>query len=299
MGKAKILTEEQKNIILNAYVTEQRGQQYCAKQANCSIYMVKKFLKENNIKIRNFSEAAIQSNKNRSKKVNHYYFQHESSNMAWILGFIASDGCVDKDRNRIIINLSRADRCMLEEIRRELEIENEIVDYQNKDGYLCSSLSWTSDEHKKDLAKYNIIPHKTFKLIPPYKLNPKYYIDYIRGYFDGDGSVNLIKNYKGIGNGALRWQVAGAVQEMMEFIVNIFNKQYNIKPVKIYSRMDEKSTAPIYYIQYSSAATRKIYNILYTENSLYLKRKKEHYEEILKQIKPLNEIEFQETVIPL
>ncbi len=298
MGETKTLTKTQQEIIIDTYINQKRGQQYCAKKANCSVYMVKKFLKENNIKIRNFSEAATLSNKNRAYKVNHGYFKHESPNMAWLLGFLAADGCITKDKNEIIINLSRADREILEKIKAELEIEKEVKDYQNTDGFLCSSLRWTSEEQKKDLAEYNIIPQKTFKLKPPYKLNKKYYIDYIRGYFDGNGSINLIKNSNNRGNGNLRWQVAGAVKEVIDFIVTALEKEYNIPRVEIYSQMYQNSTQPVYYAQYSSTATRKIYNILYTKDSLYLKRKKEHYEEILKQVKPLDEIKFQETTIP-
>lgn len=272
MGKTKTLTDKQKQIIIREYVDNKRGQLYCSKAANCSQYLVKKFLRESDIKIRNFSEAAIVSNQNRAKIVNHNYFDIQSSNMAWLLGFLASDGCVDKKRNRIIINLSLTDKEILEKIKQEVEIENKITEYENVDGFSCVSLAWTSQKHKQVLEKYSIVPNKTFILKPPYLLEEKFKIDYIRGYFDGDGSVS--KNCKN-----LRWQVGGASKEVIEFIVNTL-EEYGIPKVNIQTQ-NFNNNSPFYYCQYSTNATKKIYKILYTKNSLYLKRKKDKFDSLI------------------
>lgn len=295
MGMTKILTDEQKTVILKTYIDEKRGQLYCSKKAKCSIYMVKKFLKEQNIKIRNYSEATIESNKNRAKRVNHNYFKNENHNMAWLLGYLAADGCISG--NSIIINISTVDKEILEKIRKEVEIEREIKDRINLKGFPVSRLEWTSEEQVRDLSKYNIIPRKTYNLKPPYLLDKRYHIDYIRGYFDGDGSINLIKNSNGRGNGNLRWQVGGTQKEVINFIADTF-EEYGIPKTSLQVQYFNKQSLPFYSIQYSSVSTRKIYNILYTDNGLYLKRKKDHYEEIMKKVKPLNEIKFQEATIP-
>ena len=117
-------------------------------------------------------------------------------------------------------------------------------------------------------------------------LERKYWIDYIRGYFDGDGSVNLISNSNGRGNGNLRWQICSATKEILEWIINYFYEDFQIPKVTIL--VDQKNRQhPIYYFQYSSQSTRKIYNILYTDSDMFLKRKKEHFEHILSQVSPL------------
>lgn len=268
-------------IIKLNYVDKKKGQVYTAKQAGISVYTLKKYLHELNIPIRNHNQATILSNKNRTYKKNDSFFKTESSDMAWLLGFLASDGCVGNRRNTITINLSRKDREILEKIKTLLQIENDIVDWTTADGFDCSELRWTSTEQKEDLAKYSIIPRKTLILKPPYALSRKYWIDYIRGYFDGDGSVNLIKNSNGRGNGNLRWQVGSATKEIIEFILNFFEEEYNIPKVNIQVR---PGANPFYTIQYSSVATKIIYQHLYTENALYLKRKKEHFKEIIAKI---------------
>lgn len=291
MLSVRILTVEEEQKIIKLYTEEKRGQLACAQEVLGikNPNYTKKVLKKYNIPIRTHSEAAIISNKKRTYKKNENYFSNETSNMAWLLGFLASDGSIRKDRNEIKIGLSIKDKEILEKIKNELQLENNIKEYTTSEGYECCRLSWTSEQHKKDLAKYSIIPEKTFKLKPPYQLKREYWIDYIRGYFDGDGSINLIQNSNGRGNGNLRWQVASATKEILEFIMNTLYEDYNISKVTILCDSRHNGGADLYYIQYSSSATRKIYNILYTPNSLYLKRKKDKFEEILLKVKPLYE----------
>ena len=269
----RIFTQEEQEIILKEYVENKRGLLFVSKQVNSTPETVKKFLKEKNIHIRTFCEAATESNKNRAHKVNKDYFKEENENMAWILGFIASDGTIRKDRNTIKIGLSIVDKEILERIKSELQIENDVKEYTNSQGYECCQLEWTCENHKQDLAKYNIIPQKTFKLMPPLELNRQYYLDYIRGYFDGDGSVNTN------GNNGIRFSICAANKEILEWIINIF-AEYNIPKVNIYTRAS--SINSLYYFEYSTNSTKKIYNLLYNTNStLFLKRKKVKYEELI------------------
>ena len=286
----KDLTEEQEKEIIRIYTEENRGQLYCAQKVLGvkNPKYVKDTLKKYGIHIRSYGEAAALSNKNRIKYPNKDvdFFKKESSDMAWILGFLASDGTIGKNSNQIKISLSIKDKEILEQIKKVIKLDEPIKEYTTNTGYDACTLQWTCEEHKKDLAQYFIVPAKTFILKPPYKLSRKYWIDYIRGYFDGDGSVNLIKNGNGRGNGNLRWQICGAQREVLEWIINFLYEEYNIPKVSILVR--QTGQHPLYYFQYSSTSTRQIYNILYTPNSLFLKRKKDKYEEILQKVTPLN-----------
>lgn len=275
VGIIKEISKEQKQEIIRLYVEEGKGQLYIAKKVlgTTTVNRVKRVLQEANIPIRNFSQAATLSNKNRESHKNKDFFSKESPNMAWLMGFIAADGYIRKDENEIGIGLARKDKEILEKIKTLLELETPVKDYTTQTGYDCSKLTWTCEQHKKDLAKYHITPAKTFTLIPPYNLNKKYWIDFIRGYFDGDGSINLIQQ------GALRWQVCSATKSIIEWIINFFYEEYQIPKVNIYT-INNKN--PLYYCQYSTNATKKIYNILYTKDSLSLERKRKYFEEILK-----------------
>lgn len=267
------LTKNEELEIIRLYTEENRGQLYCAKKVlNIkNAKYTKKVLQKYNIPIRNQSQATVLSNKNREKKKNKNYFKTQNHNMAWLLGFIAADGTIRKNSNEIKIGLSIKDKEILEKIRQELELETTVKTYTTLNGYDCCSLTWTCEEHKKDLAKYNIIPQKTFKLLPPDLLEEQYKIDYIRGYFDGDGSINLLTN-------GLRWQVCSATKCIIDFIIQTFQKN-GIKPVNIYTKNNNKNS--LYYCQYSTNATRQIFQILYYENCLCLQRKYKHFKEII------------------
>lgn len=276
-------TEEQEKLIIKLYTEEHRGQLYCAKAVGkTNVKKVKEVLKKYNIPIRTFSEAATLSNINRTLYKNKDYFKRQSHNMAWILGFLAADGTVSSSDNTIKIALSAKDKEILERIKIEMEIENKIVERTTRRGYDVVDLHWTCKEHKEDLAVYGITPQKTFTIKPPQNLEKQYYIDFIRGYFDGDGSVNLIHSKDKIL--ALRWQICGATSEILQWIIDVLYEHYNIPKVNIHSDNSLPRKHTYYYFQYSTTSTKKIRDILYTPNSLYLKRKKEHFDKIIQMI---------------
>lgn len=277
-------TEEQERIVLDCYLNQKRGINYCKNQAQTTIGAVNKILKDNNIVKRTYAEAAAQSNQNRALHKNKEYFNTQSSNMAWVLGFLAADGFVSSKNNTISLGLARVDREILERVKKEIDIENPIHDFVNRQGFEYSELSWTCAEHKKRLAQYSIVPNKTFILKPPFALDEKYYLDYVRGYFDGDGSVNFIESKGKKHYTALRWQVCSATPDILSFIVDTL-ELYGIHRVNIQEHK-RKDKNILYSIQYSTNATKDIHKVLYsTDSTLFLARKKEHFDMIIEKYK--------------
>ena len=275
-------------IVIDNYVNKKFGQLKSGKQFGLSAQMVKKILLKNNIQIRNLHESICVANQTNDRTTQHYeknlnFFKKESPSMAWVLGFLASDGNVSKNGNRIRIELSVVDKEILEKIKNAMGIENPIRIREDKRGFIFASLEWACAEHKKDLRKYNIIPKKTYTLLPPVELDERFYIDYIRGYFDGDGTINLNSSK---GKKSLRWSICGASKPLLEWIIKILQERYNIPPVNIHK--DSSHEKNFYSFVYSTNATRKIYDILYTDSSLFLQRKKEKYEKLLLEI-PIKE----------
>ena len=178
-----------------------------------------------------------------------------------------------KENNRIKIGLSSVDREFLVKIKEELNYEGDILDYMTSNGFLISELTFTFQQIKKDLAKYNIIPNKTFTFKFPKNLNKKYWVDFIRGYFDGDGSVSTA------GNNAIRWQICSATKDVLETIINFFHEEYHIKKVSILEQPRKNST--LYYFQYSTNATKEIFSILYKKDGLKLSRKYLKFKELV------------------
>ena len=240
-------------------------------KAHVNINELKEILEKNGYHLRNRHEAIVANNKSRNLLENHDYFKQQTANMAWLLGFLAADGSVEKSRNVIKLSLSTVDKEILEKIRKEIGLKSEVKDFITSQGYCVSKIQWSSEAHKKDLSTYGIIPEKTFKLVPPYKLDKKYWIDYIRGYFDGDGSIVLGKtNYN-----TLTWEIGSATKEILEFIRDFFTEEYGIPYVNIHETQRKEK---FYLLMYSTNSSLRIYDILYYNDDVFcLKRKKDKY----------------------
>lgn len=272
MGQQKTLTKEEEEKIINAYVNDKKGQIYCGKLVGVGVRTVKKVLNKYDIHIRNFSEATTLSNQNRKHSVNDQYFNTENHNMAYILGFIASDGHIHKDNNCIEIGLSSVDTEFLKSLQKEMEIENEVKVSSTSNGYEQCRLKFSSAEIKRQLEHYGITHEKTYNLRLPQNLSKEFIIDFIRGFFDGDGSISTA------GSHAIRWQICSTSKEILEDIVIFLEENFQIPSVSV---QEQKRKNPLYVIQYSSVSTRKIFDVLYTPNSLFLPRKYKKFKEII------------------
>lgn len=270
----KILTKEQENIIIDNYVNKQYGLIKSGKEVGIGKNIVKKVLHKHNIPVRNLHDSIILRNENERKyTLNENFFATETPEMAYILGFLAADGCVRKNYNGIKITLARKDKELIEKIRNILMANSPIKDTITSKGYDISTFEINSKIIKSDLAKYGIVPNKTFTFTFPTNLNKLYWRDFIRGYFDGDGTICMSGK-------SLRFSICSAVKSTLKQIIDFFEEE-GISPVSIYERNNEGKNT-LYYFQYSTNSVKKIYDILYYDNCLCLKRKYEIYTELVK-----------------
>lgn len=267
----RILTPDEEKLVCQIYQEKKRIVD-CEKAINGGQDVVRRCLQKYGL-YRTQSEA-IRSNPQNQRKyfVKDDYFDEENERMAYILGFLAADGCIRKDTNEIKLSLSSVDKTFLEELQVEIG-GSPVSDYITNKGFAVSTWRLTSKHIKDQLRKYGIVPQKTFTFSFPKHLEKKYWRDFIRGYFDGDGSVSTA------GASAIRFQVCSATPSTLETMVDFFEEQ-GIPRVSILCDKNSRKH-PLYYFQYSSISTRKIYEILYYENCLCLSRKREKYEQLL------------------
>ena len=96
---------------------------------------------------------------------------------AYWLGFLYTDGAVDHYRTtgRIRLQLQEQDREILEQFKEDLGVESKII-YDIRPNSTCCSIEFTDEQILSDLAKYNIVPNKTYKIDHiPYKTIPEQY----------------------------------------------------------------------------------------------------------------------------
>lgn len=240
---------------------------------------VRSILKDNNIAIRSIAEASqvkIMPDLRKYSINDNYNF--ESHNGAWILGFIAADGYLPLGRgsqNRITITLARKDEEVLYIIAKELSYSGPIYQFESTEGYECSSLSFTSQKIRQSIEKYGIGNNKTFKLKHlPFNLNDDFMIDYLRGYFDGDGSILEPQGKK------INISLVSANKEFLESVSYYLNNKLKLKIPTIHS-VERKHT--IYDIKYYTKDSFLLGEAFYNNDFLALPRKKKHYLEIAKK----------------
>lgn len=223
---------------------------------------IKRHLIKEGIKIRSRAEQNILTNKKRAKKVKHDYFSNiKVVNQAWLLGFFVADGNVASSKNELRFNLSSVDREILEKIKKEVGIEREIADTITDNGFQFSYLSWTSEQQKRDLVKYGIMPQKTYHPMHlPNFQDKKLVKAFILGLFDGDGSFSVDNNY-------CRFRICAHRNELLIDIKNFCEAEYGST-----SSLSQNNRG-LWELSISTRFAVKVLDDLYSLNSLHLARK--------------------------
>lgn len=268
------ITDEEKNKIINMY---KNGLSVTKIGEELKIHknLILKILEENNIK-------RVHNGK-RIYKLNEYYFDKtDTPNKAYILGFFYADGCNLPNKGTISMSLEEHDKEILEKIRLEIGSERELEfieqskrknknnNYKYKDmwklllfsSHMCSTLN--------DLG---MIPNKSLKLEFPKWLNEELYSHFIRGYFDGDGSLccRYTKNNQ--------FRVVFTITSTNNFCgecLNILRERVGIGG-EIYDASSKNGITKVLSIS-GSKQVKKLLEWLYQDAELYMRRKYDIYE---------------------
>lgn len=226
------------------------------------------------------------------KITNENYFEKIDSNLkAYLLGFFIADGSIFlstgcKNSYRFSINISEEDKYINEFYKREICPNNKIV----ISNYQCGAINrkptamirWTSTKMKEDFEKlYNIKQNKTLDFNFEFNfnnLNEKYYFDFIRGFFDGDGhiSYNEITHHFTLG-------FYGTSEKFLKQIGEIISKNCNTNYI---IDVNKKRNVDLYCLRFNSNNNRyqfikNLYSLFYNNSNYYLIRKKIKFENYL------------------
>lgn len=122
------------------------------------------------------------------KNYNKDFFKTWSSDMAYILGFLYADGNIVKTkRGNHYIAIYTADEALLISMAKSMKAEHKISARISDTG--CNyRIQIGSKEWFYDLSTLGLFPDKTARMRLP-KIPLKFFGDFVRGYFDGDGNV--------------------------------------------------------------------------------------------------------------
>lgn len=259
------------------------------KQEICKKYLEGKTIRELHLDYPNFSEGWINGMLRREKitrrngvapKLNCHYFQNiDTEFKAYFLGLLFADGHIDhthtKRNYRICLSLNTEDGYLIEKFAKEVQTSLKVKYYTQtkKDGRVrhTAILSLGSKEMYEDLLKLGMTEIKVDNLIHLPPLEGEMMRHFIRGYFDGDGSVYL-SHVKKTGEIILGSNFTGNYYFLKE-LNDVLSKFITTKGRKPF---DRGNYASLHFS--SSKLSTELYNYLYKDNDqIFMKRKKEKF----------------------
>lgn len=166
--------------------------QQIADSLGCNVETIRRRIREYNI-VRSRHSHLIKED----------YFKEWSRNMSYILGFTYADGSINttKHHSKLVFQLQKSDEEVLNFIKQEIQPNRRIYHYERFDNrtentYAISMIDFSSKILIKDLKEIGIISNKTYddRILP--NIPNKYWWDFVRGWFDGDGSISINSNKK-------------------------------------------------------------------------------------------------------
>ena len=237
-------------------------------KVKCSQTCVLNCLKENNICRRSTSSY-------NTKYITNLYFFNKIDNeaKAYFLGLLYADGnnyVREKHSYEVSIKLKAEDKYILEKLRDYLcpEISlKEVVD--KRTGNLHYLLKINSKELSEQLFKLGCVPNKSLILKFP-MIEEDLISHFVRGYFDGDGSLYSRKPNKS-GHINYNWQIT-STRSFCEYLKNYLLNKYKINgTMKLACRKSNLITTTLSVG--GNKQVEKLLTWIYGGASLYLDRK--------------------------
>ena len=269
--KKYLFTEEQKELICNLY-KEYGSTVKVGKMFSVGHKVIAKVLEE-------FGIARTAASKRKYALNEHYFDEIDTPNKAYIFGFLMADGCNNKSKCTISMSLEERDREILEKIRMEIGSERplEFLDYTNKHdfGYTYKNqyrLLMFSTHMCKTLEQHGMVPNKS--LIVELPILPSNLVrHFIRGLFDGDGSVYRGK-YKRK-NSYQHTLTITSTLSMCEKLVEIVEQEVKIN-CHIYDASNHNGITKVFNIS-GKNQIKKFMDWMYQDTDLFLQRKYNRY----------------------
>lgn len=220
------------------------------------------------------------THKNARYTTNENYFEKiDTEEKAYWLGYIYADGCIHNNLSKMTVSAAEVDKSHMQKFLDCLESDQPIREQRKVIGdrvFIQCSIEIARKKIAQDLISHGLHPKKSLTLTFPNEgtFPTELTRHFLRGYFDGDGSIHnsKIKNVNKKNSKAWKVYFMGT----KEFL----------KEIKVILKKDKKLTEKpnstnTYYLSFGGVnQCLELMNYLYKDATIYLDRKKERYEEL-------------------
>lgn len=268
----KIITNQLKQEIKDYYLSKPMSLKNVEEHFQLSHPTISKILKD----CPKYKKAKIKS----PNLIENYFESIDTEDKAYFLGLIISDGNIFQDntygrQSSISITLDLNDEYILNAFKQAVKTTTIV----GKDGRGCGTIAVRSDIMANDLAKYGIVPRKSFVTYLP-SISNELMPHLIRGILDGDGSIQAKINEK-TNKFSHYISFCGTHKLMEDIAIYCYNNLSLKKLPKVYDYKNRELSE----IKISNIKDMEIFgNWIYNNATIFLQRKyniylsfKEHY----------------------
>ncbi|MHC4269705.1 MAG: hypothetical protein ACYSTS_14725, partial [Planctomycetota bacterium] len=184
------------------------------------------------------------------------------------LGYIFADGNIHPQAQGIwSLSISSKDQSLLQNIKKAMNSTHPVKKVTHKEWFIYR-LFITRKQINNDLCKLGITPRKSLTILFP-KVPNNLLPHFIRGVFDGDGSVYFEPRCE---KSPLRVNFISGSKAFMVSLEAKLHIHAGLSPRNIYEKHSKNIS---YYIKYSHKDSLKFFNYIYenSDESIRLERK--------------------------
>lgn len=197
----------------------------------------------------------------------------------YLIGFFYADGCLhtktSREKHTLSVTISNKDSIITYEFKKifggyQYEVNNNGVKY--------SRWALRDRDIYSELELMGLTPRKTFTLQMP-KLDD--YRDFIRGYFDGDGSIYLSQH------GTITSEIWGTkdfLRQISDILGDEIDSAMKVKVVK--------GKGKTFRLRFNQTQSILLYRWMYYDNCLSLERKRRRFENGIRRASNLKRTRF-------
>ena len=214
--------------------------------------------------------------------INEDYFKEiDTREKAYFLGFLWADGYNSVENKTCKIDLQERDIDFLEKLKEATDFSGKINSYIAQKGKSYRSeeaivyrIHITNMGFIKNLYDKGVTPHRETSSFPEKEVPKEYFLDFVRGYFDGNGCCSICNGKD------LMVNICGGTNILHDIGDILFN-DFEIR-VRYHRRRPENPDNDTLYIT-GRADMIKFLKLLYQDAPVYLDRKYNKYLEALKK----------------
>lgn len=260
-----------KNQLLIKYKTEKDLRKLCI-EFNIPYMSIYNLLKKEMVFNSSFGKI-LRVSETRKYSINEQYFNEiDCEEKAYFLGMLYADGTNSMKSTEIALRLQIDDYEILEKLNNLLQ-PNKPISVILKEGnrkiQYCLLINSKIISYR--LNELGMTPNKTFTLKYPDWLHDELHQHFIRGYFDGDGCVSFNKLNK-----QLCFSFTGTENMMLGIQEKLINDcGYTLSKLNIRHPERYDNIRTLSY--FGNGNSRKMYDYLYDNANIYMKRKKNKF----------------------